>query len=383
MEKHIEILGFLIFLIIGIFLFIIPTIKSARKILKHRTADNVLPIQANEKFALIVMPILGNLSLFLFREDAELLDWRYIIVIWVLTFVSIYFYFLSRTKKHTTGPLTLVAIPSALTMGTILALLQFVHFIPFFLIGGSFAASPLFFFSIFVFPAFSLIQVTILFAVELYCALQYNKNIVLNDINKNDLINGLATIYFGKYYLIAQVISFPIFITIVQYVFIIVTQKPDSIIQAFIESRDGLFSQGTCNICVSNSNPEYLCTIAAFGSDKIVKPLHYGYRQGNTIRVNRQLKICNAFEEMIAEKTPTIHKCLRAFYDGLQIPIEKWKKIKLVSNILYIIIKPMEWTFLLALYVFEKYPETKIGKQYLPINFSAVCQHQQTDRHFD
>lgn len=363
-------IGVLVFIAIGIWGFIIPSIKCAKKILVHNTAENILPIQPIEIFSLIVMPVLGNLFLFIFKEEAELLDWKYIITIWALTALSIIFYFLSRRKKYTTGPLTLVLIPSTLITGILLAIVQFIHFSPIIFIGGLFTGTSLLFFSIFVLPAFSLVQAAILLSVELYSSLQLNKNKILKDTKKSDFINKLASIYFGKYHLIAQVITFPIFITVVQFIFIIFTGKPDSIIQAFVESGDGLFSQGRND----NYTPttEYICTIAAYGNPKLVKPLHWGHRHGSVIRVTRQLKICNAFEEMLAEKVPKTQKYLRKVYDGLQIPVDKWKKVTLISNTLYIFIKPMEWTFLIALYLLDKNPETKIARQYLPINSKQI-----------
>jgi hypothetical protein len=358
----------LIFLSIGIFGFIIPTIKTAKKILKYNTLGNVLPIKPNEKIALIVMPVLGNLFLYLFREETELLDWNYILAIWILTIIIVFFYYLSRTNKYKTGPLTLVLIPSALLTGILLALVMLIHFSPYILMGAMLMSSPLFFLSIFVFPAFGLIQAIILLSTELYSVLKLCKNKVLNREKKGYFINVLTNFYFGKYYLIAQIFTFPIFVTIVQFFFIIFSQEPDGPIQAFIESKDGLFSQGKCENCVSHSSTEYICTIAAFGSTKLVRPLHWGNRQGNIIKVNRQLKVCNAFEEMLAEKMPIAHKHLRKWYDSMQIPIEKWKKVKLIANALYIFIKPLEWIFLVVLYLVDKHPETKIAKQYLPIN---------------
>jgi len=380
MDYLFAIIGWLIFISIAVFGFIIPSIKCAKKNLKENTADKILPIQPVEIVALIVMPLLGNIFLYILKEEVELLDWQYINVIWVMTILSISFYFLSRKKKHSIGPLTLAVIPSVLITGIFLAIFQFIHFIPLILIGGFIIGTNFFIFSIFLFPAFSLIQMAILLAIELYSVLQLNKNKVIHDKKKSAFINELANIYFGKYYLIAQIITFPIFITIVQYLFMIFTEKPDSIIQAFIESSDGLFSQGRNNN-VSRSPPEYICTIAAHGSSKLVKPLHWGNRHGNVIIVTRQLKICNAFEEMLAEKMPKTQRHLRKIYDNLQIPIDKWKKVTLISNTLYILIKPMEWTFLVALYLLHKNPETKIGRQYLPINFQQFvnCNKVQTD----
>ncbi len=365
-QNILGLIGFLVFIIVGVFAFIIPSIKCAKKIVNHNSEENGLPIKRIEIFALVVMPILGYLSLFIFRELGELLDWKYIAPILFLTFISIGSYFISRKNKHIIGPLLLALIPTTLTIGILLAIVQFIHFSPFLLLGAGLLASPLFFISAFVLPAFSLIQAAILLSAELYSSLQYNKSKVLNDNKRSKWINKLMSIYFGKYSLIVQLISFPIFITIVQYFFIILTEKPDDIIQAFIESSDGLFSKGRNDNQTSPS--EYICTIAGYGSSKLVKPLHLGYRRGSIIRVTRQLQVCNAFEEMLTEKVPKTQKFLRKKYDSLQIPIEKWKQVKLISNSLYILIKPMEWTFLIALYLFDKKPETKIAKQYLPMD---------------
>ena len=356
----------LIMVAIGIYGFILPSIKCAKKNLTHYANKKILPIQTVEIFALIVMPILGYIFLYIFKEEAELLDWNYIVSIWVLTAVNIYFYFFSRKNKFSTGPLTLVVIPSMLIIGIIIAIIQFIHFSPFLLYGSAFMIIfPLF--SIFVFPIFSLIQSVILLSTELYSVLQLNKQIVLNSNNKSKIIEKLANFYFGKNALIAQLLTFPIFLTVAQFLFIILTEKPDSIIQAFLESSDGIFSQGI-NDNKRPPQPEYICTIAAYGNSRMVKPLHYGIRGGKVIRVTRQLKICNAFEEVMEEKYPKTQRFLRKQYDNLQIPIDKWKTVTIVSNILYIIIKPMEWFFLIILYLVCKNPETKIGKQYLQFN---------------
>ena len=356
----------LIMVAIGVFGFILPSIRCAKKNIKHFTNKKFLPVQKVEIFALIVMPILGYVFLYFFREEAELLDWNYILSIWILTALNIYFYFFSRSNKFSAGPLTLVIIPSILISGIIIAIIQFIHFSSFLVYGSAFLIIfPLF--SIFVFPIFSLIQSVILLSTELYSVLQLNKQKVLNSKNKNKVIEKLANFYFGKNALIAQLLTFPIFITVAQFLFTILTEKPDSLIQAFLESSDGIFSQGI-NDNKRPPQPEYICTIAAYGNSRMVKPLHYGIRGGKVIRVTRQLKICNAFEEVMEEKYPKTQRFLRKQYDNLQIPIDKWKTVTTVSNILYLIIKPMEWFFLIILYLVCKNPETKIGKQYLQIN---------------
>jgi hypothetical protein len=48
----------------------------------------------------------------------------------------------------------------------------------------------------------------------------------------------------------------------------------------------------------------YLCTIAAQGSPRLVKPLRWGVRGGDPIIVNRQLSVANAFEDLLHERWP-------------------------------------------------------------------------------
>lgn len=364
--EYLIMFGGILFIGAGIYFLIIPTIRCAREIRMNDVQGEVTRITGVEIIAFIFMPVFGYFSLFLFKSEAELLDWKYITVIWVLSGLTIFAYFISRSKKHDIGPLALALLPGLLMTGIVLSIVLVVHFSPFFALGAAFSFSPFFILTIFVLPFFGLIQVVVLLSVELFSILQLNKNRMLSHKSKSSFIQALQRIFFGKYYLVAQIILFPLFITLVQVVFLVFTQHPDSIVQAIIQSHDGVFSQGHCENCVSH-NAEYVCTIAAFGSDRLVKPLHWGRRNGNEIKVNRQLKICNAFEELLTEKMPRTQRLLRKGYDSLQISIEKWKKVRIVANTLYVIIKPMEWTFLIMLYLFENNPETKIAKQYLPI----------------
>ena len=72
----------------------------------------------------------------------------------------------------------------------------------------------------------------------------------------------------------------------------------DAPIKAFTDTADWTFSQQIPPPPMESSG-HYLCTVAAGGHKKIVKPLRYGTRRGQTIVVNRQLCIANAFEEWI------------------------------------------------------------------------------------
>ena len=108
----------------------------------------------------------------------------------------------------------------------------------------------------------------------------------------------------------------------------------------------------------------YLCTVAACGSPQLVKPLRWGIRGKQRIIVNRQLQIANAFEELIADLSPTLHRFIRKNYDRYGYDLSKKIKSRWASNLTYILMKPLEWGFLLCLYTFCLRPEEKIRRQY-------------------
>ena len=108
----------------------------------------------------------------------------------------------------------------------------------------------------------------------------------------------------------------------------------------------------------------YLCTVAACGNPQLVKPLHWGIRGKQRIIVNRQLQIANAFEELIADLSPTLHRFIRKNYDHYGYDLSKKIKSRWASNLTYILMKPLEWGFLLCLYTFCLRPEEKIRRQY-------------------
>jgi len=108
----------------------------------------------------------------------------------------------------------------------------------------------------------------------------------------------------------------------------------------------------------------YLCTVAACGSPQLVKPLRWGIRGKQRIIVNRQLQIANAFEELIADLFPTLHRFIRKNYDRYGYDLSKKIKSRWASNLTYILMKPLEWGFLLCLYTFCLRPEEKIRRQY-------------------
>ncbi len=165
-----------------------------------------------------------------------------------------------------------------------------------------------------------------------------------------------------KWVIAGFVLLLPI-IAIVTIVFILAGQGADGAIKAFTETADWTFSTKT------PPPPEqyeghYLCTVAAGGHRKVVKPTRYGVRLNEKIIVNRQLCVANAFEDLIKDKTPRFHKSVRGFYDKHGYPLCKKITTPLRADIVYILMKPLEWLFLLTLYTFDTDPERRIAVQY-------------------
>lgn len=85
-----------------------------------------------------------------------------------------------------------------------------------------------------------------------------------------------------------------------------------------------------------------------------------GKRHGHEITVNRQLCIANAFEQLLSERAPHLHRAIRSFYDKTGYPIAKHIKTPLAADIVYITMKPLEWLFLLVLYLLIQSPKTEL-----------------------
>ena len=142
-------------------------------------------------------------------------------------------------------------------------------------------------------------------------------------------------------------------------------QSPGDIIRAWTETSDWNFSRQSApqNIYYDE---HYLCTVAAGGHRKIVKPLRLGVRHGHIVTVNRQLCVANAFEQILEEKTPRFHRALRSFYDRYGFPVARLIHSKSAADLIYFLMKPLEWFFLAVLYLCDSHPEDRIAVQYLP-----------------
>jgi len=162
---------------------------------------------------------------------------------------------------------------------------------------------------------------------------------------------------------LAILLMFPL-LGVLIIILILFGQAPDSAIKAWTETSEWALStkQSPPNLHVDQ---HYLCTVAAVGHKKVVKPIRKGIRHGHEVIVNRQLCIANAFEEVLQERTPRAHRVIRDFYDKYGFPIAKYIRHKWSADIVYILMKPLEWIFLIVLYSTDVNPENRIAVQYM------------------
>lgn len=154
-----------------------------------------------------------------------------------------------------------------------------------------------------------------------------------------------------------------LYIAVLEIIFILTGQGADAVIKAFTDTADWTFSQ-QIPPPPKEYKGHYLCTVAAGGHQKVVKPLRLGTRHGATIVVNRQLCIANAFEDYIHEKLPRFHRLIRGAYDKYGYPVSKHITTPRRADTVYILMKPLERAFLIFLYLFDTKPEQRISRQY-------------------
>lgn len=153
-------------------------------------------------------------------------------------------------------------------------------------------------------------------------------------------------------------------------VLVLFGQAPDAAIKAFTETSDFLLST---KVSPQNlyQDEHYLCTVAAGGDRKLVKPIRRGLRHGHEVIVNRQLQVANAFEEELMIHTPKLHRKVRDFYDTYGFPVAKAIKKNWIADLVYFIMKPLEYLFVIVLYAVEVHPEDRIAMQYTGTNLEA------------
>ena len=181
---------------------------------------------------------------------------------------------------------------------------------------------------------------------------------------RNKFINNLNQwiVKSGSYSLWVLLLFLPVMIIVIS-VLMLFGQDYNSLTKVFTETTTWTFSQQTHPPFLDHKG-HYLCTVAVCGSPRLVKPIRLGIRHGNEIIVNRQLLIANAFEELLQDGAPNLHRWIRAKYDQYGYPLSKRITTANKSNLVYILMKPLEYTFLMVLYLCCSAPEEKINRQY-------------------
>lgn len=181
---------------------------------------------------------------------------------------------------------------------------------------------------------------------------------------KNSFLRYCNSLLAGSYHegIWALLLLLPVWF-IITLILVLLGQDFNSLIKVFTDTTTWTFSQKMHPPPLDHRG-HYLCTVAARGNPKLVKPLRVGIRHGRPTIVNRQLMIANAFEEWIQDIAPAFHRSLRQFYDKYGYNLsQKINSVK-ASNFTYTVMKPLEWTFLMLLYLFCTNPEARIQKQY-------------------
>ncbi|WP_235714670.1 DUF6688 domain-containing protein [Neobacillus dielmonensis] len=154
-------------------------------------------------------------------------------------------------------------------------------------------------------------------------------------------------------------------LVVIQLIMVLFGQRPDSLIRVFLDTSSFHYSRIPAPAPeIVEGDGHYLCTVSAAGHKKLVKPIRAGIRHGSRIVVNRQLLVANAFENILEDYTPNLHKAIRGFYDKYGYPLSRHIRTKWSADLVYLIMKPLEWFFLLVLYTVDRKPENRIHVQY-------------------
>lgn len=263
-------------------------------------------------------------------------------------------YFYCRFRKKILPPVPEIFVNVFILMGTILCIFIGFH-------TGAF-----------IYTALGILPILFLGVLMLVKNQQLLLASVDSDTFETDsIIIRLATkILLAKWFIkfpILLVLCLPI-VVLTSWILLLFGQKPDSVIRAFTDTYKHGFSQWDYKCENVQCGGHYLCSVAANGHKTIVKPIRYGKRGGNLIICNRQLLVSNAFEELLEEKFPLLHKHIRHRYNKVGSFIHRFYFVfnnKLLSDFIYLAMKPAEILFLIVLYCFDYKPENRIAKQYL------------------
>ena len=379
----IEIIGLFIIGIVGIIVPIYVTIKNILNILlrrnftKKRLIFNIVSIiicliYSYMGFSYVEKGVYGN-SVYLdynvstpieihnsrrgeVMYHAPIASWSLPTVLTILA-LGIIAYLILRINKKKMAPLITVALLSCTLICSIYMLL--------FIIQVAFAHINFHDLLLLIFPI-NYILCTIKLQIDIINKYKNNEE---TKQYSNKYLNKISNILCNaENWKIGQlIIAIPV-LTIMICILLLFGQRPDEAIRAFLETSDWNLSTFVSQPMPIEYVGHYLCTVSLKGHKKIVKPTRIGIRYGNKIIVNRQLCIANAFEDLIKEKTPRFHYLIRTIYDKYGYPLSKHINKPWQADLIYIIMKPLEWLFLITLYLFDVKPENRIAVQYIGNN---------------
>ncbi len=334
----------------------IATIDFLGFLYKGRRIVNRFIIRVIEIAALIVLPYL-----YVSQEnkndccgESAVFSPQHQLTIWVIVILCLIAYFYSVYRKQIATPILEVLVNSFLLLGIVFNIFIAIH-------TGS-----------------TLLAIAGNLPIILLAILALVKN-QKSFIEQSELTAFVPKNRFEKIALVIlqfqPILKFPILFILCLPLLVIITailllfgQKTDSLIRAFTDTYKHGFSEWDYQCDNVSCGGHYLCSVAANGHPQIVKPNRRGIRNGHPIICNRQLLIANAFEDLIQEKLPVLHKLIRNQYNKLGNLIHRYYTIfnnRFISDCIYFLMKPLEWFFIVILYSFDRKPENRIAKQYI------------------
>lgn len=286
-------------------------------------------------------------------SDSATFSPDYKLTIYVIIVLCIVSYFYSSYKKTIASPIIEILINSFLLGAIVLNIFISIQIEQFLWLFGN-------------------LPIIILYIFEL---LRNQKQFLLYSKSVDFKTNNILERWAWKILNLKLILKIPILfvlclplLTLISGFLLLFGQKPDSIIKAFTDTYYHGFSQLDYMCDNVACGGHFLCSVAANGHTRFVKPERFGERRGNKIICNRQLLISNAFEELIEQRLPKTHKVIRRNYNKVGNIVHRYYGIfnnKFVADLTYILMKPLEWFFLITLYSFDRNPENRIAKQYL------------------
>ncbi len=348
----ITIISFLFIVVNFIFFLFKGQVKTNRKIWK-----------IIEFWTVVLLPLIFLLFMDLRNvndccSDSAIFSPEHRIGIYLLLMVCIFTYSISIFRKDLFTPIIELLVNLFLILGLVINVLLCFHL-------TTIEEGPILW-------IFGNLPIILLLLIKLS---ENQKRLKSEILSNNEAYNGRLNQFCYSVLKLEPIYKYPALLILLAPVIILLSlflilfgQEPDSIIKAFTDTYKHGFSE-LDHMCDNvHCGGHFLCSVGANGHRYIVKPIRYGERKGNKIICTRQLLISNAFEELIQESFPVFHQYLRTNYNKIGKSIHKHYhvfNIKFISDLIYLLMKPLEWMFLFVLYTFDKKPENRIATQYL------------------